>query len=70
MAMWSVWTAVKRAAAPRYIHGRYLGTNRSVDRRPIPVNSRIEVQASAVNPTALVLHTLVGAQMTATQAAT
>ena len=61
---------MKRAAAPRYIHGRYPGKNRSVDRRPIPVNKMIDVHASAVNPTALVLHALVGAQTTATQAAT
>lgn len=39
-----------------------------MDRRPIPVNTRIEVHASAVNPTALVLHALVGAQTTATPA--
>ena len=61
---------MKRAAAPRYIQGRYLGKNRSVDREPIPVNKKIEVHASAVNPTPLVLQALVGAQTTATQAAT
>jgi hypothetical protein len=63
-----VWTAVKRAA--RYIHGRYPGKNRSVDCIPIPVKRMIDVHASAVNPTGLVLHALVGAQTTATQAAT
>jgi hypothetical protein len=68
--MGSVWTTVKSAAALRYIHGRYLGKNRTVDRRPTPVNRTIDVHASAVNPTALVLHGLAGAQTTATQAAT
>jgi hypothetical protein len=70
IAMKSVCTAVKRAAAPTYIHGRYPGKKWSVDLSPIPVNTMIDVQASAVNPTALVLHSLVGAHTTATQAAT